>query len=426
MRAAKIIIVLLVVTSLLMCSFLTGAVATGLAMQSRNGSLAQVLPTADSTTPSGVQDRFKVFWEAWNIAKDKYVDEKVINDERMTYGAIQGMLDSFGDQGHTRFLSPQEAERNRQWISSSFSGIGAEVTRKDNRPVIVTPMEGAPAERAGLKPNDVVMKIDDVDTADLTLEDSVNRIRGKEGTDVTLTIFRPSTNETLVITITRGKISEKIVTSQMLPGTQVSLIRLNKFSANATRELQQALEAASKEGATGIILDLRNNPGGLLNEAIGVTSQFLQPGQVILKQRERGGKVTDYRAQRGGVAQNIPVVVIINQGSASAAEITAGALQFHGRAKLVGNTTFGTGTILSTFKLSDGSELVLGTAEWLTPGDRMIRRQGIDPDLKVDLAADGEILSPGAARGMTPQQFQVFRDEQLHEALRILNETKKP
>ena len=426
MRAAKIVIIGLVLTSLLMCSFVTGVVGTGLFMQARTGPLAQIVPSADGSTPAEMQDRFRVFWEAWRLTRDNYVDEKAVDDQRMTYGAIQGMLDTLGDQGHTRFLSPQEAERNAQWINSSFSGIGAEVTQKDNRPVIVTPMEGAPAERAGLKPNDVIMKIDGVDTIDMTLDDAVSRIRGKEGTDVTLTVFRPATNQSLDITVTRGKITEQIVTWTMLPGTTTAYIKLNKFSQNATRDLQAAVQAAQKAGAKGVLFDLRNNPGGLLNEAITVSSQFLPQGTVVLKERQRGGATKDYQAQRGGVALDIPMVVLINQGSASAAEITAGALQFHNRAKLVGVTTFGTGTILSTFKLSDGSELVLGTAEWLTPGGRMIRRQGIEADVKVDLPADAQMLSPSVVRNMTPEQFQATTDAQLLEALRILNEGPKP
>lgn len=426
MRAAKIAIIGLVLTSLLMCSFVTGIVGTALFMQTRSGPLAQIAATADGSTPSEMQDRFRIFWEAWRITRDNYVDEKVIDNQRMTYGAIQGMLDTLGDQGHTTFRSPQEAQRNAEWITSTFSGIGAEVTQKDNRPVIVTPMEGAPAERAGIKPNDVIMKIDGVDTIDMTLDDAVTRIRGQEGTQVALTIFRPASNQTLDITVTRGKITEQIVTWIMLPGTTTAYVKLNKFSQNATRDLQAAIQAAQKAGAKNLVFDLRNNPGGLLSEGIAVPSQFLPQGTVVLKERRRGGETKDYPAQRGGVALDIPMVVLINQGSASAAEITSGALQFHNRAKLVGVTTFGTGTILSTFKLSDGSELVLGTAEWLTPGGRMIRRQGIEPDVRVELPPDAQMLTPNAVRAMTPEQFQANTDAQLMEALRLLNEGPKP
>lgn len=421
MRAAKIGIVLLVLSSLLMCSFVMGIAVTGLALRpSTTSALARVLPVTDGSQPAGTEDRFKVFWEAWRLAKDNYVDEKAADDQKMTYGAIQGMLDSFGDQGHTRFLSPQEAERQTQWMQSSFTGIGAEVTRRDNRPVIVTPIEGTPAEKAGIKPGDVVMKVDGVDTVDLSLDETITKIRGPEGSSVTLTIYRPSTNETLDKTITRAKIQEKIVTWAMVPGTTVAHVRLNKFSQGATKELQTALDAAKKAGATALIFDLRSNPGGLLNEAISVTSQFLPSGTVLLKQRERGGKTIEYQAQRGGVALDIPMAVLINQGSASSAEIAAGAFQFHNRAKLVGETTFGTGTILSTFKLSDGSELVLGTAEWLTPGDRMIRRQGIDPDVKQELGPDAQVVTPSTLKTMTEQQVQNANDLQFQEALKLV------
>lgn len=421
MRAAKIAIVLLVLGSLLMCSFLTGAAVTGLALRGpASNLLARVAPVTDSTQPASTEDRFKVFWEAWRLTKDNYVDDKATDDQKMTYGAIQGMLDTLGDQGHTRFLSPEEAQRNAQWIQSSFTGIGAEVTRRDNRPVIVTPIENTPAEKAGIKPGDVIMKVDGVDTIDLSLDETITKIRGPEGSSVTLTIYRPSTNETMEKTITRAKIQEQIVTWAMVPGTTVAHIRLNKFSQGATKDLQAAIDAAKKAGATGIIFDLRSNPGGLLNEAISVASQFVPQGTVVLKQRERGGKTTEYDAQRGGVALDIPMVALINQGSASAAEITAGALQFHNRAKLVGETTFGTGTILSTFKLSDGSEIILGTAEWLTPGDRMIRRQGIDPDIKVDLGPDAQLVTPSTLKNMSEQQVQNANDLQFQEALKLL------
>ena len=426
MRVVKILVVVLIAGTLLMCSFLTGVVGTAVAMRGTTGPLAQVLPVTDGTQPAETQDRFKVFWEAWRLVQNNYVDTKAVDDQKMTYGAIQGMLDSLGDQGHTRFLSPKEAEANRQWINSSFTGIGAEVTRKDNRPVIVTPIENTPAEKAGIKPNDVIMKVNGEDTLDLGLDEVINRIRGPEGTDVNLTILRPSTGETLNLTITRAKIKEQIVTWQMVPGTTIADIRLNKFSDGATRELQAAINAAKQAGATGIVFDLRNNHGGLLNEAISVGSQFVPQGTVLLKQRDRDGKTTDYTAQRGGVALDIPMVVLINQGSASAAEITAGALQFHNRAKLVGQTTFGTGTILSTFKLSDGSELVLGTSEWLTPGERLIRRQGIDPDTKVELTPNDEFISPSNLKGMTADQALSAKDPQLMEALRELGvQTKK-
>lgn len=425
MRVLNIVIIVLVVISLMLCALFTGVVGTAIAMRGLPTSLARVAPVADGSVPTGMDQEFKTFWEAWRIAKDNYVDEKALQDDKMKYGAIQGMLDSLGDQGHTRFLSPTEAEAQRQWINSSFTGIGAEVTRRDNRPTIVTPIEGTPAERAGIKPNDVIMKINGEDTIDLSLDQAVSKIRGPEGTDVELTIYRPSTGETLVMKITRGKIQEKLVTWQMIPGTKTAHIRLSKFSAGATNELKQAIETARKDGATGLLLDLRNNPGGLLNEAISVGSQFVPQGSVLLKQRERGGKEQEYKAQRGGIAQDIPMVVIINQGSASAAEITAGALQFHNRAKLIGATTFGTGTILSTFKLSDGSEIILGTAEWLTPGGRMIRRQGVDPDVKVDLAPDIQQLTPSQLKGMNEAQFQATPDIQVIEALRVLNETVK-
>ena len=420
MRVMRTVVIVLVAFGLLLCAFLAGGVTTGLALQKGGANLlAARFALQDSTVPSSAQDKAKIFWEAWNVAHNNYVDEKALDDQKMMYGAIEGMLDSLGDQGHTRFMTPQEADAQVQSIQGTFTGIGAEVTRKDGRPVIVTPIEGSPAEKIGVKSGDVIMKVDDQDTADYTLDEVINKIRGPEGTTVKISLLRPSTGETLDLTITRSKIKVKTVTSTIVPGTKIAHIRLNQYSANASEELRAAIDDAKKGGATGIIFDLRNNPGGLLSEAVNVTSEFLKEGNVLL-QRDRGGKETPYPVKKGGQATDIPMVLLINQGTASAAEITSGALQYYNRAKVIGIPTFGTGTVLSTFKLSDGSALLLGTGEWLTPGGSMIRRQGVSPDIKVELKPDVQIVTPTTEKTMSAQDIQNTPDLQFKKALELL------
>ncbi|MFN8474540.1 MAG: S41 family peptidase [Anaerolineae bacterium] len=423
MRVATIFAGVAIVLALMALSFVGGVVTTA---QVLDGDPSRVLAARASfldgrviQTASEETDRFRIFWEAWRIAHDHYVDTNALNDDRMTQGAIQGMLDALGDQGHTRFMTAAEAEHQSQVLSGVFVGIGAEITHKDGKAVVVAPLEGSPAEQAGVKAGDVVLSVDGEDIADHDIDEVLSHLRGAEGTDVRVSLMRPSTGDTLDLTLTRTRVVVPTVTWQMLPGTKIADIRLSQFGARASNELQQAIDAARAAGAAGLILDLRNNPGGLLNEAVSVTSQFIDSGNVLL-QRDRAGHETPYAARPGGHALDLPMVVLINQGTASASEITAGALQYAGRAKLVGQTTFGTGTVLSSFKLSDGSALLLGTGEWLTPGGRMIRRQGIEPDVASPLPADSVQVTPLSAAKLSSAELRATSDTQLLSGLQIV------
>ncbi len=423
MRLATAVAGILLVLALMALSFVGGVVVTAQMLQSDPSRvLAARAVFADGRGGQGAADApdsFKVFWEAWRIAHDHYVDQKALNDDRMTHGAIQGMLDALGDQGHTRFMTSTEAEHQSQVLSGTFVGIGAEISRRDGKAIVVTPMEGSPAERAGIKAGDVVLKVDGEDIADHDVDEVLGHLRGAAGTDVQVHLLRPSTGQTLDLTVTRARIAVPTVTWQMLPGTRIADIRLSQFSANASADVLRAIDQARASGAAGIIFDLRNNPGGLLNEAVAVTSQFIDHGNVLL-QRDRSGREIPYSARPGGHGLDLPMVVLINQGSASASEITAGALQDAGRAKLVGQTTFGTGTVLSTFKLSDGSSLLLGTGEWLTPSGRMIRRQGIEPDIPSELPASTVLLTPGSAAKLSAAELRASSDTQLLAGLQVV------
>ncbi len=364
---------------------------------------------------------FRLIAEAWNAIQQSYVDRPAVVSETLTYGAISGMVDSLGDTGHSRFLSPEMRRQQQEQLQGSFEGIGAYVEMKDGQVVIVSPIDGSPAEAAGLRAGDIILQVDEKDLAGLTLDEAIALIRGPEGTEVTLTIRDPVTGEDRKVTVTRARIKEVRVAWGQVPGTDVALVRIVSFSDGVTKDLENALTEVQAQGLSAVILDLRNNPGGLLSEAIGVASQFLASGNV-LQQKAADGTITSEPIREGGVAVSIPMVVLINQGSASASEIVSGALQDAQRAKLVGETTFGTGTVLSTVGLSDGSALLLATQEWLTPSGRVIWHQGIEPDVPVVLPETGTILSPAQVTEMTAEQFETSGDTQLIEALRLLTE----
>jgi carboxyl-terminal processing protease len=363
---------------------------------------------------------FDTFWQAWTIVLDNFVDQAALEETEMEYGAIRGMLSALGDEGHTTFLTPSELARQRTDISGKFSGIGAYLGLRDGLPVIVSPFEGSPAEEAGIHAGDIIMEVDGEDITSWNLNDVVDRIRGEADTDVTLTVLRPEESTSLEITVTRGEITVPAATWTMLPGTDVAMIRLSQFSANATKQLRTAIREAKAADASSLIVDVRNNPGGLLEQAIQVSSQFLENGNV-LQQEDADGNRKAYPVRRGGLAQDIPMVVLINEGSASAAEIFAGAIQDHQRGTVVGETTFGTGTVLEPFVLDDGSGLMLGTSQWLTANGRLIRKQGIEPDVIIDLPATADLLYPREVKDMTVSELLESEDAQLLKALELLD-----
>jgi len=363
---------------------------------------------------------FDTFWEAWNIVHRYFVDRDALDTTRLTYGAIRGMIDALGDQGHTTFLTPEEVARHQTGISGKFSGIGAQVGLEDGLPVIVAPFDGSPAEAAGVRAGDIIIEVDDVDVTSWSLGDIVERIRGEAGTEVELTVMRPGEGKSYEITIVRGEIDSPDATWAMVPGTDVALIRLSQFSADATEELTEAIREAEVAGATSLIMDVRNNPGGLLRQAISVTSQFLTDGNV-LQQEDADGNREAFPVREGGIATDIPLVVLINRGSASSSEIFAGAMQDQERAIVVGETTFGTGTVLQPFRLDDGSTLMLGTSQWLTAEGRLIRKQGIEPDIEVELPVGTRLLAPGVVEAFTVEELLESEDTQLLKALELLD-----
>ncbi len=368
---------------------------------------------------------FETFWQVWAIVERHFVDRAALDPTRLTYGAINGLINALGDEGHTRFLTPDEAARQQSDMSGSFFGIGAQVGIRDGLLVIVAPFDGSPADRAGLKAGDIIIEVDKEDVTSLPLNEVVERIRGEKGTEVILTIFRPDTNESLEIPVIRDEINIPAASWAMIPGTEIALLRLNQFSANLNDEVVEAIEAAKNAGATGLIVDVRNNPGGLLDQAIRVTSQFLADGNVLMQEDANGNREI-FAVKLNGIATDIPLVVLINRGSASSSEIFAGAIQDYQRGPVVGETTFGTGTVLRPYELDDGSLLLLGTSQWLTPKGRLIRKQGIEPDVAVEVPIGADLLSPGEVEELTVAELLTSEDAQLLKALELLGALPAP
>jgi carboxyl-terminal processing protease len=382
--------------------------------------LAEYVPP--DNVPADAAASFQLMAEAWNTIHQSYVDRPAVQAQALTYGAIGGMVDALGDTGHSRFLSPEMVQEQHNFTAGQFEGIGAYVEMKDGHVVIVAPMDGSPAQQAGLHPGDIVLKVDGENVAGLPIDQVVSRILGPAGTSVTLTILTPGTEQTRDVTLLRAHITLQNVTWQRLPGTQIAHVRIVAFSEGVTEDLKKALGELERQGMTGIILDLRSNPGGLLSEAVGTASQFLEGGNVLLE-KDAQGETRPVPVVDGGLAPALPLVVLIDPGTASAAEIVSGALQDTGRAKLVGETTFGTGTVLNEFSLSDGSALLLATEEWLTPKGRLIWHNGIVPDVQVTLSQGTSPLLPEAEAGMTSEQVQNSGDAQLLRALELLNQS---
>jgi carboxyl-terminal processing protease len=379
-----------------------------------------LIPTASALEITTPPPGFGIFWEAWSFVQDHYVDRTALDTTRLTYGAIQGMLAALNDEGHTRFLTPAALKAEQDSLSGQLEGIGAVLGVRNGLPTVVAPIAGSPAQKAGIRPGDVIVKVDGKSVSSLSLDEVVRLVRGPEGTTVNLTINHRGETGLIEVSIVRAKLIVPNVTWAMLPGTKTGHVLISQFGERTSDELIKAIGQMKSAGATAIILDLRNNPGGLLNEAVGVASQFLREGTVLLEENAQGQR-RPANVRRGGTALDIPMVVLVNEGSASASEIVAGAMQDHRRATLIGQTTIGTGTVLSTFNLSDGSAILLGIAQWLTPNGRQIWHNGIVPDIAVALPAAATPLLPEAQQGFTVQQLKDSGDTQLLRAMEELN-----
>lgn len=339
-------------------------------------------------TTSQSSERFKVFWEVWDIVRREYYGQ-VPTDQTMTYGAIRGALSALNDP-NTTFMDPRAASAERDHLAGAFEGIGATVRNDEaGHILIVSPIPGSPAEQAGLQPNDIILKVDGQDMTGVSTSDAVSRIRGARGTAVTLTIQRGDAAP-FEVTIIRAPIVTPTVSARLLAdydAPQVGYLQLSLFGERSAGEMQRAIQGLRDQGATSLVLDVRNNPGGYLNAAIDVASQFIGDG-VVAYERHSDGREDTFRAKGGGAGLDLPVVVLVNGGSASASEIVAGAIQDRQRGALVGTKTFGKGSVQNVHQLSDGSTLHVTVAHWLTPNRHDISKAGIQPDVVVEPNTD--------------------------------------
>ena len=361
-----------------------------------------VAPEQQSATPAELQSLFAPFWEAWNIVHTQFVEQPV-DDVVLMQGAIRGMMEALGDE-QTFYMDPKLYSDETLSLQGEYEGIGAYVDLKGEYLTIVSPIAGSPAELAGLHPGDKVIAIDGEDMTGIPPEEVRLKVLGQEGTKVTLTVTREGESEPLQFVITRARITIRSAEGKMLEN-DVAYVDINTFGDRTTQELRAALQNLMKQNPKGIVIDLRNNPGGYLNTAIEVSSEFIEEG-VIMYEQYGDGRRDQYEALGNGQATDIPIVVLINQGSASASEILAGALQDYEHAKLVGVQSYGKGSVQIWQPLSNNQGAAHVTiAKWLTPKERAIDHVGLAPDVIVE---------------MTPEDFAADRDPQLDAAVETL------
>jgi carboxyl-terminal processing protease len=364
---------------------------------------------------------FEILEETWRVIQEEYVDLENVDQEALIYGASQGMVAAVGDTGHSRFLEPEDAKAFVRAMSGRRVGVGISIEQVGTQYVVAGVLDGTPADRAGIERGDVIVAVEGQELDRLAPEEIQKLFRGEEGTLLGLTLIRPPTNLEYDVSLVRELLDIDPVSSAMLPN-DVAFIRISEFSAGAAKGLQDAIKSTREEGATALVLDLRDNPGGLVFEAVGVASQFLPEGTLIFQQERRDGSVEEFHAMPDGVALDVPMVVLIDEGSASASEIVAGALRDNGRARLLGETTYGTGTVLSSVELEDGSLVVIGTGLWLTPDGESIWKEGVEPDQRVSLDPGVYASVPTDDVNITADELAMLDDAQLQTAQSVVLE----
>lgn len=368
--------------------------------------------------PGATYENLKLFTEILSIVQNQYADETPPRD--LIYGAIRGMLRSLDP--HSSFLDPEMYREMQVETSGTFGGLGIEITIRDDQLTVVAPIDGTPASRAGIQPGDKIMKIEGLPTKDMSLLDAVKRMRGPKGTKVTISILREGSKEIFDVTLIREIIQvQSVKVEELEPG--IGLIRIRQFQERTARDLDAALEKLDKDGRlAGLVLDLRNNPGGLLSSAVEVSEKFLGDGKLVVYTEGRvRSQNMRFIAHSRHPHLDFPIVVLVNNGSASASEIVAGAIQDWGRGVVLGITTFGKGSVQTIIPLSDGSGLRLTTAKYFTPKGRSIHGKGIAPDITVEppKTEEGKPLPPAKN-----EAEELKRDIQLQRAVDILKASR--
>lgn len=375
--------------------------------QNNNISLLSSFKIVDKERLSDQPDQkidFSLFWQVWNFVKDNYVTQPV-DEKKMFYGALSGIVASLGDP-HSVFLDPETSKEFNQELSSSLEGIGAEVGIKKGELTVIAPLPESPAEKAGLRAGDKIFKIDDLETHGIAIDYAISLIRGKAGTKVRLTISRDGLTEAKEFDITREKIYFKTVKWEKKENNIV-LLTISNFNEDTEADFNLAAKQILAESPSGIILDLRNNPGGFLDTAVKVSSFWIDKDQVVVKEKFSNGNILNHKSNGPTYFKDYKTAILVNQGSASGSEIVAGALQDYGLATLIGKKTFGKGSVQTLEDLKDGSAIKLTIAKWLTPRERSIDEEGIKPDIEVDL---------------TDEDYNNDKDPQLEKAIEFIKQ----
>jgi carboxyl-terminal processing protease len=409
----KLKVFVAVSSALVVMVLLTGACLTGLMVglltepvlkhltQVPGSSATQGLPSTEKTA-GDTAALFKPFWEAWQIVHKQYVDQPV-NDEKLMQGAIRGMLAALGDK-HTAYMDPEQYRQANMPLKEEYEGIGAFVDTSGKYLTIISPMHDSPAEKAGLKAGDMITAVDGKDMTGVDGNIVLNSVLGPAGSKVTLTIQRTGTAGPFDVELVRAKISLQSVTGKMLDN-KIAYVQISTFADNTESELRKTLKGLLDQKPVGLIIDLRNDGGGYLKTAIEVGSEFVEQG-ILMYEVHGDGTRDKYPALGGGLATKIPMIVLVNEGTASASEIVAGAIQDYGRAPLVGVTTYGKGSVQIWSPLSNNEGAIRVTvARWLTPKERQINEIGLKPDYEVK---------------MTDEDIKAARDPQLDKAMELL------
>lgn len=360
---------------------------------------------ATITNASGETEKvnMRLFWDTWNILSNNYVDPHSLVTEDMIYGAIKGMVYSLKDP-YTAFMTPKENKEFQETLQGHLEGIGAELTLKNGMLTVISPLKNSPAQKAGLQPEDVIYKIDGVTTENMTLEQAVIKIRGVKGTLVTLSVLRKNNKDPIELKIKRDNININSVDWDM-KGT-IALIEINQFGDTTKDEFSKVVSEILLQHPTGIILDLRYNGGGYLNGAIDIASEFIEKGKLVTIKKRNPAEDEVINANGQARMSNIPLAVLINRGSASASEIVAGAIQDHNRGKIIGEKSFGKGTVQAVENLIGGSSLRVTIAKWFTPNDQNINEKGVTPDILIE---------------RNTSDIEAGKDPQMEKALEYLN-----
>jgi carboxyl-terminal processing protease len=370
-----------------------------------NESKADSTNSLNAQTPADMED----FWKVWSLVEEKYVpssDKKTVSEKEKIEGAIQGMVASLGDS-YSRFLIPEENKEFNESISGNFSGVGMEIDKKDGLITVISPLKDSPAEKAGIKAGDVILKIDDKTTSDLSVDEAVELIRGDRGTTVELIIAREGEPGSMSIKVVRDNIKIPTLDYEMRKDG-IFVISLFNFSQGVENDFRKALREFVLSKSDKLIIDLRGNPGGYLDAAVDISSWFLPTGKIVVQEDFGANQAPKIFRSKGYniFNSNLKMVVIVNGGSASASEIVAGALKEHGVAKILGEKTYGKGSVQELIPISDETSLKLTIARWLTPNGLSISESGLEPDIKIEQNKDDK------EKGV---------DTQLEEAVKLLN-----